>query len=158
MRRWTLDETVFLLNCQNSLISFCLCVWGCPSQRHSDVADPNDWDIIGRAREGGLCRILMKLGTKPPPGLINLPKTCLCFSTAMLQTLPTSCPKGFRKSHLGHRRDGLQEAQERQRNRDQPSVWWGIENGGGRKEVVFVQVEEVVSLLNATFCHRKRKT
>lgn len=50
-----IDETVFLLNCQNSPISFCLCVCGCPSQRHRDVADPNDWDIIGRAREGVLC-------------------------------------------------------------------------------------------------------
>lgn len=26
----------------------------CPSQRQSDVADPNDWDIIGRESKGRL--------------------------------------------------------------------------------------------------------
>ncbi len=36
-------------------VCVCVCVCGCPSQRHSDVADPNDWDIIGRASERGLC-------------------------------------------------------------------------------------------------------
>lgn len=45
----------------------------------------------------------MKLGTKLPPGLINLPKTCLCFPPRRYETLPTSCPKegglGFSGSH-----------------------------------------------------------
>lgn len=75
MKKWTFDEAIFLWYCQRTLLLVC----GCPSQRHGDVADPNDWDIIGRAREGGLCWILMKLGTKLPPGLINLPKTAFVF-------------------------------------------------------------------------------
>lgn len=45
----------FLFVCVRMCVYVCACVCGCPSQRHSDVADPNDWDIIGRVSGGGLC-------------------------------------------------------------------------------------------------------
>lgn len=95
----------------------------------------------------------MKLGTKLPPGLINLPKTCLCFPPRRYETLPTSCPKEggvgvFGKSRRGLRGGGLQGA----RDLSVGKRSWG--GGGGVRGVVFILVSPQ---LNAERFHEKRK-